>query len=353
MKGVYDPGLPFKLSSVYGDRPHPKNPNTREFHAGVDYAAPVGTPIPAATSGVVVYSGRNSGFGNTVVVRNATGDYSLYAHMQDGDRAKVGQRVWPGDTLGQVGSTGVQAKGNHLHYSLLPASAREAIENPNLSRDGGPIGIQVNKANTIDPARYDPQPYLDDSRRAAEIFSGVDEKASRNGGIAPDRPSTPFFNPFNPAPVASFVALPAAPASDAPANFADRFGSWAAQPGLSKVGAPAPQVAPKEGKRSELPEDVIPTSVTATDDDNLPVRILGRRVANLSTAPARNDAPPFVPREPAASTANGPASPPPLLGIFSGKPMSDWPVRPSIFQTTDQASHDDELFQRWMRWVDA
>src|SRR5579872_2026945 len=219
MKGVYDPGLPFKLSSVYGDRPHPKNPNTREFHAGVDYAAPAGTPIPAATSGVVVYSGRNSGFGNTVVVRNATGDYSLYAQMQDGDRAKVGQRVWPGDTLGQVGSTGAQAKGNHLHYSLLPASAREAIENPNFPRDGGPIGIQVNKANTIDPAKYDPQPYLDESKRAAEIFSGVDEKSSRNAGVSPDRLGRRFFNPFDQAPVAGFVALPTAPSSDAPASF--------------------------------------------------------------------------------------------------------------------------------------
>jgi murein DD-endopeptidase MepM/ murein hydrolase activator NlpD len=93
LKDVYNPGRPFVLKSPYGDRADPYNTNVREFHAGVDYAAPAGTPIPAATSGVVVYSGRNSRFGNVVIVRNATGDYSLYAHMQDGDRVQVGQRV--------------------------------------------------------------------------------------------------------------------------------------------------------------------------------------------------------------------------------------------------------------------
>ena len=124
---------------------------------------------------------------------------------------------------------------------------------------------------------------------------------------------------------------------------------------MTWVGAPAPQPAPNPGKRSELPEDVIPTSVTATDDDNPPVRILGRRVVNLSTAPAPNDAPPLVPTGVVPSvTADRPASSPPLPGIFSGKPVPDYPVWPSIFVTDDRPSPDDnELYQRWRRWLDA
>ncbi len=80
------------------------NPVTKlpEFHAGSDYAAPAGTPIPSAAAGTVVYLGKNEGLGNVVVVRNLTGDYSLYAHMQDGDRVNLGQKVWHGDPIGGV-----------------------------------------------------------------------------------------------------------------------------------------------------------------------------------------------------------------------------------------------------------
>ncbi|WP_298254728.1 M23 family metallopeptidase [Bradyrhizobium sp.] len=285
MKDIYDPGRPFVLKSPYGDRADPFKSNSREFHAGVDFSAPAGTPIPAATSGVVVYSGRNSGFGNTVVVRNATGDYSLYAHMQDGDRATVRQHVWPGDTIGQVGSTGERAKGSHLHYSVLPANAREAIENANLPHDGGPIGIRVNRANTIDPAEYDPQPYLDQSQQASEILSGLDGKSPLNG-------------------------------------------------------MPAPASLTPSGQRSDVPDDVTSASVTA-DDQTAPADIPFRRLVNLSS-PALIAAPSLAP-----------APSPPLLGIFSGQPMRDYPVSSSIFQTNDQSSpDDDELFQRWMRFVD-
>ena len=77
MKDVYNPGHPFTLRSSYGPRIDPFNKTLGEFHAGLDYAAPAGTPIPAATSGVVAYSGKNATFGNVVIVRNAMGDYSL------------------------------------------------------------------------------------------------------------------------------------------------------------------------------------------------------------------------------------------------------------------------------------
>jgi hypothetical protein len=137
-----------------------------KFHAGQDFKAPPGTPIPAATPGEVVYSGYNENFGHTVVVRNAAG-YSLYAHMQEGSpMPKPGQRIWPGDIIGNVGSTGARSTGPHLHYSVI----RNEKETRALGRhypNGGELGVAVNgntnrgPVTTIDPARYDTGvPYL-------------------------------------------------------------------------------------------------------------------------------------------------------------------------------------------------
>ncbi len=331
MGDTYDPGSRFRrMSSPYGWRIHPITKRT-EFHPGADFSAPEGTPIPSAASGVVVYSGKNEGgYGNAAVVKNDTGDYSLYAHMQGGNQVEPGQKVWKGDTIGLVGNTGT-SDGPHLHYSVITKEAGK-IYDPFHPGSGGPIGLHLDQTNTYNPGTYKDYlpsaPYLDQSRRASEILSGLDEKSSRSGGSTPDRPGDRFFNPFNQAPVAGFVPLPNAPvASDDPAIFADRYGNWAAKPGLdNNNSAPAPQLTPSPGKRSEA-------------DDDVPVRVRSR--VNASPASASGDAPP-------------PASAPPLPGIFSGKPMRDYPVRPSIFATDDRSSpDDDELYQRWRRWLDA
>jgi hypothetical protein len=73
-----------------------------------------------------------------------------------------------------------------------------------------------------------------------------------------------------------------------------------------------------------------------------PVRILSWRIGDLSS-PTSNNAPPRVP---AASV--------PLLGIFSGKPMPDYPVPPPIWGLSDnpQSSGDDQWLQRWRRAID-
>jgi murein DD-endopeptidase MepM/ murein hydrolase activator NlpD len=91
MSDPYNPPRPFNRTSRYGWRIHPV---TREpkFHAGEDWAAPEGTPIPAATPGKVIYSGFNPGFGNTVIVQTTNG-HSLYAHMNEAPKVGVGQQV--------------------------------------------------------------------------------------------------------------------------------------------------------------------------------------------------------------------------------------------------------------------
>ena len=165
MSDPYNPGPPFRSTSAYGRRKDPFTGELGKFHAGQDFVARPGAPIPAATPGEVVYSGYNENFGHTVIVRNAAG-YSLYAHMQEGSpMPKPGQRVWPGDIIGNVGSTGARSTGPHLHYSVIKNErATRALEK---KRAGGPLGLILTgdpdrgAINTIDPARYDTSaPYL-------------------------------------------------------------------------------------------------------------------------------------------------------------------------------------------------
>jgi hypothetical protein len=75
MKNVYNPGAGFKLRSPYGLRSDPET-GEEKFHAGLDFRALPGTPIPAAASGKVIYSGSNALFGNVVIIKNDAGGYS-------------------------------------------------------------------------------------------------------------------------------------------------------------------------------------------------------------------------------------------------------------------------------------
>lgn len=86
------------------------------MHAGVDLAAPVGTPIFATADGLVVAAGRESGYGNVVRIRHEFGFETVYAH-QSKIRVKVGQEVSRGVQIGDMGSTG-RSTGSHLHYEV-------------------------------------------------------------------------------------------------------------------------------------------------------------------------------------------------------------------------------------------
>jgi murein DD-endopeptidase MepM/ murein hydrolase activator NlpD len=85
-------------------------------HTGIDLSAPVGTPIYAANSGPVLFSGfSNWGYGETVVL--AHGPFStLYAHMSQRN-ARCGQFINVGQVVGLVGSTG-NSSGPHLHFEI-------------------------------------------------------------------------------------------------------------------------------------------------------------------------------------------------------------------------------------------
>lgn len=88
-------------------------------HYGVDYAAPMGTPIVAAGDGRVVFVGRKEGFGRCVIINNGGGYSTLYAHMSRFRKGEhVGTRVKQDEVIGYVGESG-EATGPHLHYQIM------------------------------------------------------------------------------------------------------------------------------------------------------------------------------------------------------------------------------------------
>ena len=104
-----------RQSSGFGMRFHPVLGYSR-MHQGVDFAAGKGTPIQASASGTVVMAGWGGGYGNVVILDHGRGLRTRYAHMNK-IGVKNGQQVSQGQTIGQVGSTGLST-GPHLHYEV-------------------------------------------------------------------------------------------------------------------------------------------------------------------------------------------------------------------------------------------
>jgi len=87
-----------------------------KLHAGVDLAAPEGTPYTAVSAGTVTQAGWFGGYGYCVIVQHADGTESIYGHSSK-VLVSVGQEVQAGDQLGLVGFTG-HTYGTHLHLEL-------------------------------------------------------------------------------------------------------------------------------------------------------------------------------------------------------------------------------------------
>jgi murein DD-endopeptidase MepM/ murein hydrolase activator NlpD len=84
------------------------------LHAGIDVANSIGTPIWAAKSGNVIFSGQQSGYGNVVIIDHGGGMSTLYGHMSK-RIAVEGEHVSQGQLIGKIGSTG-HSTGPHVHF---------------------------------------------------------------------------------------------------------------------------------------------------------------------------------------------------------------------------------------------
>ena len=122
-----------RISSEYGWRKNPVS-GVNRLHAGIDLAAPGGTPIYAAASGYVQVAGWSSGgYGNYVIIYHGSmsdgNAYStLYGHMRS-VATSAGKYVKQGELIGYVGSTG-NSTGNHLHLEVWKGGKKANAVNP-------------------------------------------------------------------------------------------------------------------------------------------------------------------------------------------------------------------------------
>ena len=99
-------------------------PRSGSFHDGLDIAAEKGTPVYAAHSGVVVYSGDDlSGYGNLLIVKNRSGVITIYAHNSK-LYFDIGDKVKRGEKIALVGASG-KASGPHLHFEVRIKDKRD------------------------------------------------------------------------------------------------------------------------------------------------------------------------------------------------------------------------------------
>jgi murein DD-endopeptidase MepM/ murein hydrolase activator NlpD len=87
-----------------------------EYHPGLDFGAPLGSPVIAPARGIVVFEGELPARGNVLVLDHGAGVYSTYAHVQQFD-VEPGAAVSPGQRIARVGSTGFST-GPHLHWEM-------------------------------------------------------------------------------------------------------------------------------------------------------------------------------------------------------------------------------------------
>jgi murein DD-endopeptidase MepM/ murein hydrolase activator NlpD len=109
---------PLEFSRVTSGFAMRMNPilNTWKQHKGVDYGAPIGTPVRVVGDGVVEFAGWQNGYGNVIHVRHSNDIETVYAHLSHIDVSK-GEKVDQGSTIGAVGMTG-WATGPHLHFEF-------------------------------------------------------------------------------------------------------------------------------------------------------------------------------------------------------------------------------------------
>ena len=123
--------------------------HTVRAHLGVDYAAPVGTPVWAPAGGKVVQAEMMRGSGNTIAIQHANGIQTRYFHLSRFAKGlKVGRQVQQKEVIGFVGTTGLST-GPHLHFSVVKNGQYIDPDKLAVQREAGP----ANRAAYLDAVR--------------------------------------------------------------------------------------------------------------------------------------------------------------------------------------------------------
>jgi len=105
-----------RLSSGFGYRIDPVYKTTK-MHAGLDFAAPQGTPVYATANGTIKFAGNaGNGYGNHVIIKHGYSYETLYGHLYR-IKARRGKAIKRGEVIGWVGNSG-KSTGPHLHYEV-------------------------------------------------------------------------------------------------------------------------------------------------------------------------------------------------------------------------------------------
>jgi murein DD-endopeptidase MepM/ murein hydrolase activator NlpD len=139
--------------------------HTVRAHLGVDYAAPVGTPVWAPAGGKVVQAEMMHGSGNTIVLLHANGLQTRYFHLSRFAKGlKPGKQVAQKEVIGFVGTTGLST-GPHLHFSVVKNGQYIDPDKLPVQREAGP-------ANRV--------AYLDAIRQRVAILKSLPPVVAKN-----------------------------------------------------------------------------------------------------------------------------------------------------------------------------
>ncbi|MCK4538502.1 MAG: M23 family metallopeptidase [Candidatus Krumholzibacteria bacterium] len=103
------------ITSLYGLRKHPRH-KTMEFHPGIDIDTEMGEAVLSVADGVIIFSGKQGGYGNVIIVEHSEEFCTVYAHLALMVVTK-GDVVHRGELIGNVGVTG-NSTGSHLHFEV-------------------------------------------------------------------------------------------------------------------------------------------------------------------------------------------------------------------------------------------
>jgi murein DD-endopeptidase MepM/ murein hydrolase activator NlpD len=139
-----------RISSTFDRKRFHPILHVEKAHLGIDYAAPVGTPVWASASGRVVEAGMKRGSGNTIVIAHANGVSTRYYHLSRYARGlHAGQLVKQKDVIGFVGTTGLST-GPHLHFSVTKNGAFVDPNKMQINRDA-PVADRAGFLDVIRP----------------------------------------------------------------------------------------------------------------------------------------------------------------------------------------------------------